>query len=175
MPTVNADGLLVKYGIEGGLSSRGGGVEESGASHVTEIAIKATDIPALAAVVTPSSTNLAYMHGVEMPLGARVEKIEVLVETCFTSGGSATLDFGFVRADRTTEYDYNGLIAAQTVASMATGGTLITLIVGSGTAGALLGTVLANKGIFTVNYNVAAFTAGKAVVRVYWNFPNNTI
>lgn len=176
MPYINSDGLLVKFGVEGGQTSRGGEINVEGADHITEIAIKGTDIPSLANVVAATSTNttLPLMHGVELPLGARIQKIEIQVETAFTSGGSATLDFGLVREDRTTELDYNGLIAAQTVASLSAG-AFITLTTGSGTAGALMGTVLANRGVFTVNYNTAAFTAGKAVIRVYWNFPNNNV
>lgn len=176
MPSINADGLLVKYGAEGGQTSRGGEINHKGADHITEIAIKGTDIPTLGNVVadTSNNTTLPLMHGVELPVGARIQKVEIQVETAFTSGGSATLDFGLVRADRTTELDYNGLIAAQTVASLSAG-AFITITTGSGTAGALVGTTLANKGIFTVNYNTAAFTAGRAVIRVYWNFPSPSV
>lgn len=176
MPSINADGLLVKYGTEGGQTSRGGEINVEGADHITEFAIKGTDIPTLGNVVASTSTNttLPLMHGIELPLGARIQKVEIQVETAFTSGGSATLDIGLVRADRSTELDYNGIVAAQTVASLSAG-AFITLTTGSGTAGALMGTVLANKGVLTVNYNTAAFTAGKAVVRVYWNFPNNNV
>lgn len=169
MASLNADGLMVKYGTEQSAPSRGGEVGHT-LDRVTEVIVVGTEVPLTA--TTASATNIALTHGIEIPNGAQIRKVEVVVETAFTSGGSAVLNVGLVRADRSTELDFDGIIAALPVASMNAAGETTSLINGATYAGALVGTILTNKGIVTLDYDTAAFTAGKGIVRIYWSLPS---
>jgi hypothetical protein len=169
MASLNADGLMVKYGNEQSAPSRGGEVSAL-VDRVTEVIVVGTEVPLTA--TTASSTNIATNHGIEIPAGAQIAKVEFIVETAFTSGGSAVLNVGLVRADRSTELDFDGIIAALPLANMNVAGETNSLRYGSSNAGALVGGILSNKGIVTLDYDTAAFTAGKGVVRITWRMPS---
>ncbi len=158
----NNDGLRVKFLEDERVQGQGGTYATAafGDSHVTEITFDSTDVGAAAAVIDDH---------IVIPAGARIERVDLIVQTAFTSGGAATLDFGLIRTDRSTELDYNGLIAAGALSTINAVGELNTYINAGTGAGALVGTVLANAGVPTVNYGTAAFTAGKAKVRIYWS------
>lgn len=167
MPTwKNNDGLLVKFGTSEGQVDLGGQFgEDSGSTRITEVKLGYTDV-ASTDTIPGSGTGTVF------PLGARIEKVEVVVETGVTSGGAATVDVGLVRqSDRTTAISATGLVAAMPKASVDTAGKAVTLIAGSTYAGTLIGTNLAYAGILTCKYNTAALTAGKVIVRVYWYMP----
>lgn len=157
----NNDGLYVKFGSsEGQLSNAG--QYNTDLDQVTEAVIEFGDIGSSASIVSDV---------VELPVGAAISKVVLIAEEAFTSAGAATLDIGLIREDRSTELDYNGLVAALALTSIDAVGDRVELIQGSTGHGALVGTVLANKGYLTVNYGTAAYTAGRLVVRVHWYMP----
>lgn len=166
MVWTNNDGLLVKFGTEEAELGAGGHVKTMGALDVIEVEILLTDLTTTAAVVD---------QHIVVPSSSRIEKIEVVSETAATSGvavgGSATLDIGLVRLDRSTELDHDGFVAALALSSINVSGELNTLAPGVTSAGALVGTTLANPGVITARYAVAAYTAGKVVVRVHFYRP----
>lgn len=171
---LNSDGLLIKYGVTEGTSGKAGTFEDMvGNMHITEATFAFGDIPLLSAILFSTQTGIIDAN-TEIPAGARIEQVLLEVETAFSTGSSPTLDVGLMRVTdaMTTELDYNGLIVAAAASTIDTAGKKLTLINGSTAAGALIGTTLAYNGILTVNYNVAAFTTGKGIVRVYWYMPN---
>lgn len=168
----NSDGLFIKFGDAEKNKTFGGSYCTYGPQHITEMRIDLTDLTSSAAIYPVNTV------GVELPSGAFIESVESYAEVLATSGGAATFDFGLIRLDRTTELDYNGLLAAVPLAQMNEAGEK-NIFLGAGDTlpsgltgqGALIGTALANAGILTANYNTAAFTAGKLIVRVYWYTP----
>lgn len=161
MTWYNADGLLVKFGTEEATVGKTGGYRIAGPTQVAELVLD--DMTLLSATATIQDYNLV------LPKGYRIEKVTVQVKTAATSGGAAVLNVGLSRTDTTTELDYNGLIAALALTAIDAVGEETELVVGSTGAGALIGTVLANNGYFTVDYDTAAYTAGKIIVRVYYS------
>jgi hypothetical protein len=160
---LNSDGLYIKLGQTEGVASDVGEYVTTGPLRMIEWTLQAaTSLTASYAVQEPTTV---------VPKGARIEKVEVEVLTACTSGGSATLDVGLYRVDQTTELDGDGFVAAAALATINTAGKLLTLINGATGAGALVGTTLANNGVFVARYNTAAFTAGKLAVRVWYSFP----
>lgn len=167
MTWLNDDGLFVKFGTEEATVSKGGTYNVLGPLQVSELKADYDDFGSSAAI--PESSNGSY--GVGIPSGVRIEKVEVIAETACTSGGSATIDIGLIRYDRSTELDYNGLVAALPLASINADGEKTELTVGSTYVGALVGTTTAYAGLLTVNYGTAALTAGKVALRVYYYNP----
>lgn len=163
MAWINNDGLRIKFGAEEGQAGAGGEYVTTGPQRMVELTI--ADMTALGA-------NAAVQeHHVVIPKGARIEKVETITVTAITSGGAAALNVGLVKADRSTELDFDGLIAAAAIATINAAGGSQSLVVGSTGAGALIGTTLAENGILTADYDTAAYTAGKLVIRVYYSFP----
>ena len=149
----NADGLRVKFARDMVVSGQGGEYATSGPQRLTEVTVDYTDIGSSSAVVD---------EHIFVPAGARIEKVEFVTETAFTSGGSATLDIGLVRtSDYSTAIDADGLVAAAALSTINAAGETNTYIIGATGVGALVGTTLANEGSVVVNYGTAAFTAGK--------------
>lgn len=161
----NGDGLYLKTGTDEAARSVAGEYEFDGEYHLVELVIQAMTGLTSSAVI--QDDNFFF------PTGARVDKVEVITETAATSGGSATLDIGLQRYDRSTELDYNGLLAAVAITSHDAAGETVTYTAGVSGAGALVGTTLANPGYLTANYNTAAYTAGKLVIRIFWRKPVN--
>lgn len=163
MAWINNDGLAVRIAKDEALEGNRGGVATiSGPVHVLEVELNFSDLAL-------SASRLINESMINLPRGMRIEKLEILVETAFTSAGAATFSLGLQNLDRSV-YSVSGLIASQTVASL-TAGAVITITTGSGTAGALVGTALASPGLICGNASVAAFTAGKAMVRIYGYMP----
>lgn len=168
MAYVNRDGLLVMTdGEEGITRSHGSYLEYGPTPGNVEVVVDFSHITSTASI--PGGTGV---YGISIPKDKQIEEIELFVENAFTSGGAATLDIGLVRFDRTTEIDYDGLVAALALTSLDAKGEKIVLRVGSTGAGALVGQVLTNPGLVTVRYNTAAYTAGKLKVRIKWFDPN---
>lgn len=168
MAYFNTDGLYIKMGREEGAQAKGGTYRTHGALQQTEVKLDlVTDSLVATSIVGSSSGQL----GTIIPGGVRIEAVEVITETAVTSGGSATLDVGLVRLDRTTEIDNNGLVAALAIASFNASGERVYLTNGVTGFGALVGTTTTFPGYIVSNYGTAAFTAGKVVVRVYWYRP----
>lgn len=163
----NSDGLYVKSGVDEATRSVAGESMFDGMYHDVEFTIQA-----MTSVVSAGGATAIVDDNFMFPTGARIEKCEVIVETACTGTG-ATLDIGLIRYDRSTELDYNGIVAAQILSTLTPAGTITTHTAGSTYAGALLGTTTANPGYLTINYNTAAYTAGKVVVRIFWRKPVN--
>lgn len=160
MAWLNNDGLYVKFGTEEGVAGTAGEYTTRGPTRLTEVLLTGTALGTAAAIQDDHTV---------IPAGARIEKVEVIAQTAMTSGGSATLNVGFSRLDRSTELDYDGLLAAFPLASMNAVGETNSLTNGSSGAGVLVGTVLANAGLLTADYDTAAFTGGTVKVRIHWS------
>lgn len=160
---MNSDGLYLKTGTSEAALSTAGEYELDGTYHVVEVTIHDMTALGTAAAIQDDVTFI--------PKNARIEKLELVTETACTSGGSATLNVGLIRRDRSTELDYDGLISAGALATFNAAGETVTYTAGTTAAGALVGTTLSNSGYLTADYDTAAFTAGKVVIRVFYRFP----
>jgi len=155
---LNSDGLLVKFGTSEGVSEeRAGEYKTYGPLREVEVEIEMTELP--------DADPFILNDVVVIPKNAQIEEIETVVEVACT-GATATLDFGLVRLDRTTELDYDGLLANAVLTTLDAVGEKTVYRVGTATAGALVGTILANAGRLTASWDTAAFTAGRVVLRV---------
>ena len=153
---MNDDGLLVKFGASKGASTAGGefGAFAEGNEHMLEFEVNTTVL---------DGTGLKFLSDVvTLPKDAYLTRATFAIETAFTSGGSATLAFGLYDTDRTTAYDADGIDSAIAVGSLTSGSITCN--------GALIGTRLANNtpSLITATVGVAAMTAGKGFLRVYW-------
>lgn len=158
---INSDGLVIQLGETEATLGKGGSYEDVvGGSIVTEFVLNFGDIPLTTATVVDQS--------VVLPSGYILESVELVAETAVTSGGAATIDFGLQRLDRTTELDYNGIVAALAITALNAAGKRVVIQNGSTGAGALFnGAATSFPGVFTANCLVAALTAGKVRVKLY--------
>ena len=161
MAWYNSDGLLVKFGTEQGEAGVAGEYRTSGPLRMVELEIEDLTTLGTSAAIQDDACRL--------PKDARIEKVEVITTTLATSGGSAVLNIGLQRSDRSTELDYDGLIAALPIASFNAAGETYEAVVGATYVGALVGTTLAYNGYLTADYDTAAFTAGAIKVRIYFS------
>lgn len=160
---MNSDRLYLKTGTEEAVLSKAGVFRNDGPYHCLEVTI-------------PDMTTLADTTAILddvtfVPKGARIEKVELITETACTSDGSATLSVGLIRRDRSTAIDVDGLIEAAALSTFNAAGETVEFVEGSTAHGALIGTTLAYNGYLCAEYDTAAFTAGKVVIRVYYRFP----
>jgi len=159
----NSDNLFVKLGLSEGTSTENNAGEPKtfGDRRESLLVLNLVDLNTSAPII---------LNDVEIfPKNARIEEVEVEVVTAATSSGAATLDFGLIsNADRTTEIDFNGLIAAAAKATIDTAGKRLNLINGSTAAGALIGTTNSTVGLFVAQAGTAVFTAGQLRIRVRW-------
>ncbi len=159
---LNNDGLYIKSGTDEGTVGKAGTPTSYGNISVSEFEITLTDLTSSAAILNDHVT---------IPSGVILHKIEVIAEVAATSGGSATLDVGLVRLDRTTAIDDDGIVAALALTSIDAEGDVVELVQGSTGHGALVGTTMANAGLVTAHYNAAAYTAGKVIIRIHYYQP----
>lgn len=159
---LNRDGLYIKYDRNAAEHGKAGEFRNDGPYHVMEVVID--DLTEL------GTSPIILDDNATLPKNARIEKVELITETAVTSDGSAVLNVGLIRTDRSTELDYDGLIAAEAIADFNSAGETVTYTAGVSGGGALIGTTLANPGLLTADYDTAAFTAGKVVVRIYYRF-----
>jgi hypothetical protein len=164
MPVVNnGDGLSLKLGVVEGQSGRAGEYNTFGPQTVYEFAINLADLTSASAILDYNTT---------FDKGLLIEKVEVQTVVAVT-GTNAALNLGLIRLDDTTTYDVDGLgkAAALTQTAMADVGNVLTYVDGTSNAGDFVGTILANAGRLVGDYDTAAFTAGRVVVRVYASKP----
>lgn len=157
---MNNDGLYIKFGATEGAAGTSGAFED-GVAGQTVVELNIGDLTDLGTAAAIQDDN------VFIPAGYTVTKVELINTTAATSGGSAVLNVGLIRKDRSTELDYDGLIAAGALATFNALGETVTYTAGSTGAGALVGTVLVYPGYLTADYDTAAFTAGAVKIRVY--------
>jgi len=153
-------GLFQKFGIDQTTPMAGGEYKTYGEFREIEVQLTLTSLTTTPTVIT-GADNIFF------PAGVEIEQVEVVVETAGTSGGSATLDIGLIRTDRTTEIDYQAFVKAAAVATL-TDGQKLTITKGGTAAGDLVGSgsPTANVGHITANYTTAAFTAGVIKLRI---------
>lgn len=140
----NEDGLLIRFDVEQGAVALDG---STSAKEVTlEVAV------ADATTLTDADTAVEAGDRPFIPAGAVIKDAYFVVDTAFTSGGSAVLDLGLKEADGST-IDDDGLDAAIAVAAL----TVNSVTVGNG---ALVPSKTAVDSYPTITYDTAAFTAG---------------
>ena len=163
MSYLNKDKLLIKFGTENAVPNQAGEYSFDGPRHCIEI-----NIPDMTKIVSTNGGSF-LSDQVFFPKNARIESIEVISETACTGTG-AVLNIGLISsADRTTEIDFNGIVAAIPVTSLATAGQYTHLHEGDTYAGALLGTTNSTVGYLVADYDTAAFTAGAVKMRLYYH------
>jgi len=161
MAWMNPDGLYKKYGTEKTVVQKGG--EYANKGHFREVEIR-LDLTTLTQAETIQSDTIF------IPAGVRISEIKVVTHTAAATG--VAIDLGLIRTDRTTELDYDGFLAVFPIASMNVAGETTTLTGGVATAGALVGTTLANIGYITCSATTAtAFTAGVIYVTIKYYTP----
>ena len=156
------DGLRLKFGTEKAVANKTGEYRTGGRLHEVQTEITLTSLADTSAILADLTL---------LPSGVRLEEVEIVNKTAATSGGSAVLNIGLVRENRSTAYDADGLIAALALTAYDTAGEKLIVRVGSTGAGALLGTTTANKGYLVADYDTAAFTAGVIVVTIRYYVP----
>jgi hypothetical protein len=159
------DNLLIIYPNGRGTETRAGEVSSAGSKHITEVFVTLASLPTVA-----SGNKQILAENVTIPALAFIEKVEVFVSK-ETAGVNANLDLGFVKAvDRTTEVDFNGLLAAADAFNGGTDlGTVTEFVVGTTEAGAVIGTQLPFTSLITANAETADWTAGVLRIRIHWS------
>jgi hypothetical protein len=155
-------GLYRKYGTDKATPHIAGEYCTYGDTREVEVTLTLPSLGSSASIVDDT---------VVIPAGARIEEVSIVAHTAATSSGSAVLNIGLSRTDRTTELDYDGLVAALAKTAYDAAGEKTTINVGSTGAGALIGTTLAYTGHITADYDTAAFTAGVIRVRIRYYMP----
>lgn len=158
---LDPDGLYRKFGPAKATPNKGGEYVTTGALREIELKI---DLTTLTETETPVSDTIFFPK-------MRIEEIEIVTHTVAATG--AAIDLGLVRTDRTTEIDFNGLLAAYPAAQMSTAGEKdiirqeVTVPVSMVGLGALIGTTTTNPGYITCSRTTAtAFTTGLIFVRI---------
>lgn len=140
----NEDGLEVRFGIDRATSADSGGTSAEEKVHVFDIA-DATELG-------DTDTAAAAGDAAFIPAGAIVKDAYFVVDTAFTSGGSAVLDLGLKEADGTNTDDDG--IDSLALAAIDADDDVVEA------DGALVGTRLAEDSYVMATYDTAAFTAG---------------
>lgn len=154
----NADGLYLEFGTTKPAVDVAGEYRTNGDFREINIRLDPTTL----SITTPTiiSQNLKF------PTGMRIARIDVISDTACVGSG-ATLDLGLIAEDRTTEIDYNGLLAAVALTSFDTVGETNSYTVGVSGAGALMGTSTTSVGYLVANTNTALISAGALNIRIF--------
>lgn len=160
LPYRNADGQNIFYGVSEGTSGTTGQVKTYGDNSTLTQIINLADL----------TTTAQYLDvHTEIPKGAFIEAVEIVVLTVAASSGSGTLDVGLSGTDLATNLSDTALVSACTTAALAAGAK-ITIIVGASYVGSSVGTALALNELITAKAATAVFQSGKVEVRVFYNF-----
>lgn len=181
MSWFNSDGLYVKFGREEQDSARGKEIGAlSAGRHVIQFDIDYRDLLSATDAILGSVTNGdgTASQGIVVPKAARIEAVETLVKTAFTSSGTigtSTLVLGLKKtSDRSTELDHDGFLTSSYVGSkIDAAGERNYQEVGTTGSGALIGTSLAEEGVVSCSNSQNAshpYTAGVLTVRLYYRF-----
>lgn len=154
----NSDGLELEFGTTKSAIDPAGEYKTYG--DFREINIRIPDLTTITASPAIISNNLKF------PIGMRIARIDIISDVAATGAG-AVLNLGLIGEDRSTQIDYDGLIAAIPLANIDAVGETTSLTVGSTYAGALLGTSTTSVGYLTADYDTAAFTAGAVDIRIF--------
>ena len=161
---LNKDGLNVYFNKSKGEINRGG--EEllgDNNTNITYVTIDLTQLGTTDQVIVSDNTFI--------PKGALLEKLEIIT-TKETAGSNANLDIGLVKEDRSTEYDFDGILTAGDDFNGGTDlGKVYTYTAGTGDAGAKLGTVLTETCLVTAKADTATWSGGVIRARIFWTRP----
>lgn len=160
---INNDGLRVWIGNTEAEVTRSGEQQSLDGVRVFETIIDLANLGSSSALLEDTRTTV-------IPSGLRIDEIQVINETAAT-GTNATLNLGLVRQDTTTTYDADGFLVAAPRTDWDAAGETLVYRVGTTGAGAFLGTTLANAGFLVADYDTAAFTAGRILVRIIGHVP----
>lgn len=152
----NSDGLRVGFGSRTRETTVGGTPSTSGSRQTIVMKIVGTDL-----ADTDVARQLAY--GVEMPVDSYLESATLFVTTAF-AGATAVMDIGIYNAGTGAAVDDDGIGSAIATATLVDN-------YDAALAGALVGTVLAQRSKIGVTYDTAAFTAGEATLVVTYITP----
>lgn len=155
-------GLYQKYGVDQTTSGVGGEYRTNGKEREIEFTL---NLVTLTETETPVDDNIFF------PSGVKITEVEILVETAAATG--VAIDVGLIRTDRTTEIDYDGILAAFVTATMTVGNKVV-LRKGGTQAGAMVGSGVAttNVGHITASRTTAtAFTTGLVKITVRYERP----
>lgn len=158
--------LYRKYGVDKATPKKAGEYKTFGQEREVEIKLTLSEL---------TETETIVDDTVILPAGVLIKGIEVLTITAAATG--VAIDVGLIKqTDRTTEVDYNGILDAFVTASMNTVGEQVDYIapggIGAGTAGPLLGTVLAfNSHISASRTTSTAFTTGDIRIKITFMVP----
>ena len=143
----NNDGLKVLFGTTQGQSEPGGEPVQAGATRKLVVDVDLTQLAdANAAYAQPFTTELGD--------GWIINSVTATVLTAATSGGSAVLDLGVIKAGTAGTDDDDGFDAAVALTAIDTIGEVVNC------DGALVNTELDADYHFAASYDTAAFTAG---------------
>lgn len=164
MPTnwTNSDGLYVKFGQNEATVATEGEYSTKGLERVVEVVLDLTTLATGAARIGSETATI--------PTGVRITKIKVINEIAATGSG-ALLNLGIQKLDRTTEGDYDGLLAVAPRTDWDLAGETKEYIIGVTGVGALVGTTTTYAGYLTADYDTAAFSAGKVRIQVSYYKP----
>lgn len=158
MATWTNNGLTRKYGPDRTIPQTGG--EYRTPAELREIELK-IDLTKLTQVEKVQSDTVFF------PKGMKIEEVEMFVDTAAATG--VAIDLGLISTDRTTEIDYDGLLAAMPTATMAVGAK-VTLVKGGTNVGALVGGTTSTPGYLTCSATTSAvFTTGVIRVRIRYS------
>jgi len=157
---LNADKLYRKFGTGQATAQTAGEYSLDGPEHCIEVILDLT---------TLTQTETIVSDTVYFPKGARIDRVEVVAHTAAATG--TAIDVGLIRSsDRTTEIDYNGILAALPTANINVDGELTNYTAGVTYAGALVGATTATYvgHISASMTDATAFTAGVLRIRIYY-------
>lgn len=157
--TSDINNLHREYGVTKATATVGGEVRGYGDVHEIVFDLDLTALTQSETVVL--DTNF-------IPSGVIFKEVEIFTETAAATG--TAIDLGLIRRDRSTELDYNGLLAAFPTASMNAAGETNVIRDNTTYDGALIGTSSAYDGLITCSMTDAtSFTAGalKIWIRFY--------
>lgn len=165
----NADGLLLKYGVNKAVPALWGDYLSYGANRLIEGTLDLSTLVTANANVVSDNTFFP-----SPPTGQLfIEKVELVVETAAASSGSGTFKLGLIQTDRATvpsNYDH-AFIATETTAHLTPAGTTITYTTG-GQAGALIGSFPAaatGPYYITAQAGTAVFQSGLVRIRIFYH------
>jgi hypothetical protein len=156
---INEDGLQIKYGTDRAEVSKVGEYRTTGRLREIQLRVALADL---------TETETILDDNTFIPTGVIVQEVEIDTKTAAATG--VAVDLGIIKMDRTTEGDYDGLLAAFPTASMNAAGEKVIISDNTTYDGALVGAVTTYKGYISASRTTAtAFTAGDVVITIrYW-------
>lgn len=164
MSWFDGDGLLRKFGTEKATANKAGEYRTVGDRRTVEVKIDLT---------TLTTSNVIQSDQLFFPTTARIESVTITTTTAAATSSSALLNVGLIRMDRSTEVDFDGILAAATTANM-TAGNEVRQVKGGATAGALVGSgaqATANPAYICAATTTGTYTAGLINVRIDYYIP----